>query len=103
MTMIQKLIRHALRRPLELILLQFFVVVILPNSVVGTANLPAVNAKRVAAVSRVRAAVPPIGKLSVNVAAVRHARLQSDAGRAPRSLLAVRVQTTALLAQRLRI
>jgi hypothetical protein len=44
----QHCLRRAAKRTLELIVLQFLVVVILPDNAVGTPDLPAVGAKKVA-------------------------------------------------------
>jgi hypothetical protein len=48
MSVWQHCLRRAAKRTLELIVLQFLVVVILPDNAVGTQDLPAVGAKKVA-------------------------------------------------------
>lgn len=90
-------------RTLAFVILQFFVVVVLPNDV-GTPELPAVGARRVAAKAICRSISPSKDRLSTTILAVRFGH-PFDVSRAafefPNGLL---TQSTALqLSPRLRI
>lgn len=70
-------------RSLELIILQFFVVVIMPNNAVGTPDLPAVGAKKVAAATGSRPVVPWKTKRAVAALRSRQGRPQTIGSRQP--------------------
>ena len=91
-------------RSLELIVLQFLVIVILPNNDVGTSELPAISAQKVAAATGSRPVLPSQGKRAPVVAKVRHELPQGVGGRAAQLRLPLPPHAAALqLSQRLRI
>ena len=75
MSALGRLLIRARNRSLELLVLQFFVVVILPNNAVGTPDLPAVGAKKVIGAQGRRLAQPAQGKPPARIA--RGCRLRS--------------------------
>jgi hypothetical protein len=91
-------------RTLELIVLQFLVIVILPNNVVGTPELPTVLAKRVVCSSGNCSVASSKGKLAVFVVRFGHERTTCVGGRSLASRHASLLAADLLpLSRRLRI
>jgi hypothetical protein len=67
MSVWQKCLRRTATRTLELIVLQFLVMVILPNNEVGTPELPAVGAKQVVCSADSCSVAPSTGELAAFV------------------------------------
>jgi hypothetical protein len=100
----QNCLRIVAIRTLELIVLQFLVIVILPNNVVGTSELPTVVAKRVVCSSGNRSVAPSKGKRAAFVVLFGHERTIYVGGHSLSSRhTAVPVADVLPLARRLRI
>ena len=104
MPSLSQFLRRTTLRSLELIVLQFLVIVILPNNEVGTAELPAIIAKKIATATGSRAVLPSKVKRAPVVSKVRHEPPQDICGRAAQLRLSVPPHAAALqLSQRLRV
>ena len=104
MSTLKKFLGQGPVRVLELIVLQFLVIVISPNNEVGTAELPAVTARKVTAATGARPLVAAKDKPPSAAARPRHERPCDTDCPAPELRLTVIPQPAALqLSQRLQI
>jgi|SRR5579863_1177155 len=104
MSGLSQILRRATLRSLELIILQFLVVVIMPNNEVGTPDLPAVGAKKVTTATGCRPVSPSKARPATASRRVRQKRPVSIDCRPPELRLAdVPRAAASQLSQHLRI